>query len=88
MVEQEKNICVVLDDDISSSLLGHFEENIALGDEDDGDDEGQDSPFWPLQTFCLAIVMVLITITIIILVFGTLVLVFYFFEPLFAVHTT
>ena len=75
MVEQEKNICVVLDDDISSSLLGHFEENIALGDEVDGDDEGQDSPFWPL---CLAIVMVLITITIIILVFGTLVLVLLF----------
>ena len=60
-------------------MLGHFEENIALGDEDDGgDNEGQDSPFWPLQTFCLEIVMVLITITIIILVFGTLVLVLLF----------
>jgi len=55
MVKQEENTCVVLDDDISSSLLGHFQENVTPpADEDefdyDGDDEGQDfCDFWPLN---------------------------------------
>ena len=83
MVEQEENTCVVLDDDISSSLLGHFQENVTPADEDEfdydgddfwplNDDEGQD--FWPLSTFCVAFVMVFIIC--IFLIYGTL---FFFF---------